>query len=48
MSASSFPWRASIKGTTMRREQLTEKILDIKREKGWTWRHITNAIGGIG
>ena len=31
----------------MRREQLTEKILDIKREKGWTWKHITNAIGGM-
>src|SRR5262249_34971986 len=31
----------------MRREQLTEKILDIKREKGWTWKHITDAIGGV-
>ena len=31
----------------MRREQLTEKILDIKREKDWTWRHITDEIGGM-
>ena len=31
----------------MTREQLTEKILDIKREKGWTWRHICDAIGGM-
>ncbi len=31
----------------MKREQLTEKILDIKREKGWTWKHITAEIGGM-
>ncbi len=31
----------------MRREQLTEKILDIKREKGWTWKFITAEIGGM-
>ncbi|MGL4241168.1 MAG: cyanase [Beijerinckiaceae bacterium] len=31
----------------MRREQLTEKILDIKREKGWTWRQICDEIGGM-
>jgi len=31
----------------MRREQLTEKILDIKRSKGWTWKHITDEIGGM-
>jgi len=31
----------------MRREQLTEKILDIKREAGWTWKHITSEIGGV-
>jgi hypothetical protein len=24
----------------MKRDELAEKILDIKREKGWTWRHI--------
>jgi cyanate lyase len=31
----------------MTREQLTEKILDIKREKGWTWKYITDEIGGM-
>jgi cyanate lyase len=31
----------------MKREQLTEKILDIKREKGWTWKQITDQIGGM-
>src|SRR6476469_4737026 len=31
----------------MRREQLTEKILDIKREKGWSWQHINDEIGGM-
>ena len=31
----------------MRRQDLTEKILDIKRERGWTWKHITDEIGGM-
>ena len=31
----------------MRREELTEKILDIKREKGLTWKQITDEVGGI-
>jgi cyanate lyase len=31
----------------MKREELTEKILDIKREKGWTWKFITDEIGGM-
>lgn len=31
----------------MKREDLTEKILDIKREKGWSWAHICEEIGGI-
>ncbi len=31
----------------MRREELTEKILDIKRDHGWTWQHITQEIGGV-
>jgi cyanate lyase len=31
----------------MKRSDLTEKILDIKREKGWTWKHITDSIGGL-
>ena len=31
----------------MKREELTEKILDIKREKGWSWQHICEQIGGM-
>ena len=31
----------------MNRTDLTEKILDIKREKGWTWKHICEQIGGM-
>lgn len=31
----------------MRREDLTEKILDIKRANGWTWKHITTEISGV-
>jgi cyanate lyase len=31
----------------MKRGDLTEKILDIKRERGWTWKHITTEIGGV-
>jgi cyanate lyase len=31
----------------MKREELTEKILDIKREKGWSWKYITDQIGGV-
>ena len=31
----------------MKRSDLTEKILDIKREKGWTWKYINEEIGGI-
>jgi cyanate lyase len=31
----------------MKREDLTEKILDIKREKQWTWKQITDEIGGM-
>ncbi len=31
----------------MTREKLTEKLLDIKREKGWTWKHICETIGGM-
>ena len=30
----------------MKRADLTEKILDIKREKGWSWKHIVGEIGG--
>jgi cyanate lyase len=31
----------------MKRADLTEKILDIKREKAWTWKHICEEIGGM-
>ncbi len=31
----------------MTRAQLTERILDIKREKGWTWKQICAEIGGV-
>lgn len=31
----------------MIRSDLTEKILDIKREKGWTWKYICTEIGGM-
>ena len=31
----------------MKRSDLTEKILDIKREKGWSWKHIVDEIGGM-
>ncbi len=31
----------------MKREDLTEKLLDIKREKGWSWKYITDEIGGM-
>jgi cyanate lyase len=30
----------------MTRADLTEKILDIKREQGWSWKHIHEQIGG--
>jgi cyanate lyase len=31
----------------MTRDDLTEKLLDLKRERGWTWAYITEAIGGM-
>ena len=31
----------------MRRAELTEKIADIKREKGWSWKYICGEIGGM-
>jgi len=31
----------------MKRSDLTEKILDIKRENGWTWKYIVDEIGGM-
>ena len=43
------PARVSLnrEGDSMKREQLTEKLLDIKREKGWSWKHICGEIGGF-
>jgi len=31
----------------MNRAGLTEKLLDIKREKGWSWKYICEQIGGM-
>ncbi|MBC7431355.1 MAG: cyanase [Rubritepida sp.] len=31
----------------MKRSDLTEKILDIKRERDWSWKHICAEIGGV-
>ena len=31
----------------MNRAALTEKLLDIKREKGWSWKYICEQIGGM-
>jgi cyanate lyase len=31
----------------MKRSDLTEKLLDIKREKGWSWHFICEQIGGM-
>jgi cyanate lyase len=31
----------------MKREELAERILDIKREKGWSWKYISEEIGGM-
>ena len=30
----------------MKRSDLTEKLLDIKRERAWSWKHICERIGG--
>jgi cyanate lyase len=31
----------------MKREKLVEKILDIKRDKGWSWKLVADEIGGL-
>ena len=31
----------------MTRADLTEKLLDLKREKGWSWQYICEQIGGM-
>src|SRR5438067_7480155 len=33
--------------SAMTRTELTEKLLGIKREKGWSWKHICAEIGGM-
>src|SRR3569832_530189 len=33
-------------GRPMKRSDLTEKLLDIKREKGWSWKYICEKVGG--
>jgi cyanate lyase len=30
-----------------KREELTERILDIKRDKNWSWSYIAGEIGGM-
>src|ERR1700712_4357678 len=35
-------WR----GREMKKKNRTQKLLDIKREKGWSWKHICAEIGG--
>jgi hypothetical protein len=40
-------WRLTFKDETIHEtEDLTNKLLDIKREKGWTRKHICEKIGG--
>ena len=34
-------------GIAMTRAELTEKLLGIKRENGWSWKHICSEIGGM-
>src|SRR5579872_6001715 len=41
------PYPITPKECVMNRAELTEKILDVKREKGWTWKHICGEIGGM-
>ena len=31
----------------MKRAELTEKIIEIKRANGWSWTHIAKEIGGV-
>ena len=37
---------SSVREKTMKRSDLTEKLLDIKREKEWSWKYICEKIGG--
>src|ERR1700716_775451 len=31
----------------MKRSGLTEKLLDVKRDNGWSWKHVCEKIGGF-
>lgn len=42
-----FIKRVVYRETHMKRSDITEKLLDIKREKGWTWKYICEQIGGM-
>jgi cyanate lyase len=35
------------KENDMERSDLTEKLLDIKRDNGWTWKYVCDEIGGF-
>jgi cyanate lyase len=37
----------NLRRSSMTRAELTEKLLGIKREKGWTWKYICDEIGGM-
>jgi cyanate lyase len=39
--------KEGIREAAMTRAELTDRILDIKRENGWTWKHICEQIGGM-
>jgi hypothetical protein len=39
--------RPQPKELAMTRAGLTEKLLDLKREKGWSWKYICEQIGGM-
>jgi cyanate lyase len=41
------PSKGAEQEASMRRGELTEKIADIKREKGWSWKYICTEIGGM-
>src|ERR1700689_2908469 len=44
--AGASPGMTSARGRQMKRSDLTQKLPDIKREKGWSWKHICESIGG--
>src|SRR5579862_5316489 len=42
-----LPRHAPSREDEMKRADLTEKLLDIKRERGFTWKHVCEQIGGM-